>query len=489
MKTKALQLLDKYNNLPVQAKAGFWFLVCTILQRSITVITTPVFTRLLSQEEYGEYGVFISWMGILSCFVTMFIFSGLYPQAIVKYDSKRNEYSSGMQGFTLTLVIFWCIVYYFGRNMWNGLFSLNTWEMSAMFLVMWGTAAFGFWSAEQRNDYKYRILIIVTLAEAILQPALSIILLLKADNRVNGLVWGIAIANLVCYFPLFISQMRTGKKFFSAEVWKYSFKLGVPLIPHYLSSVVLSSSDRIMIQKLIGENPAGIYNLAYTISICGTMINQAVLQTIQPWMFQKIKEERYDEIRKMAYPALIGIGGINLVVILVAPELIRIFAPASYLEAVWVMPPVSMSVYYMFMYNLFSNFEFYFEKPYYVSAATFIGAGLNVLLNYIFIQLYGYVAAGYTTLACYFAFCVAHYFFMRIVLKKECIDTKVYSVRVIALISLVVTGLGFLIMLTYNNIYVRYGLLAAAVIACVIKRKTIISYALSIMGKKEDQTV
>lgn len=483
MKLKFRNLLSKYYSLPVQAKAGFWFLVCTVIQRSITVITTPIFTRLLSHEEYGEYGVFISWMGILSCFVTMFIFSGLYPQAIVKYDNKKNEYSSGMQGFTLTLVLFWCIVYYIGRDMWNGLFSLNTWEMTAMFVVMWGTAAFGFWSAEQRNDYKYKILILVTLAEAVLQPTLSVILLLRSENKVNGLVWGIAIANLVCYFPLFIVQMKSGKKFFSKEVWKYSFRLGIPLIPHYLSSVVLSSSDRIMIQKLVGENPAGIYNLAYTISICGTMINQAVLQTIQPWMFQKIKEGRYDAIRRMAYPALIGIGGINLMVILAAPELIRIFAPASYLEAIWVMPPVSMSVYYMFMYNLFSNFEFYYEKPYYVSAATFIGAGLNVLLNYIFIQIFGYVAAGYTTLACYFAFCVAHYCFMRIVLKKECIDNKVYDVKVIALISLAVTVLGFLIMLTYNHIFIRYGILAAVIIACIIKRKAIYKYAIQIIGK------
>ncbi len=484
MKEKILSLINKYNSLPVQAKAGFWFLVCTILQRSITVITTPIFTRLLTEPEYGEYGVFISWMGILSCFVTMYLFSGIYPQAIVKYSEKKNEYSSGMQGFTVTLVIFWCIIYYFGRSFWNGLLSLNTAELLAMFIVMWGNAAFGFWSAEQRNDYKYRKLVAVTLTEAILQPVLSVIFLLNASDKVAGLVWGIAIANLVCYAPLFFIQMRSGRKFYSREVWNYSLRLGIPLIPHYLSSVVLSSSDRIMIQKLVGDGPAGMYNLAYTISICGTMINQAVLQTIQPWMYQKIKEEKYEDIRKMAYPALAGIGGVNLLVILVAPELIRIFAPASYLDAIWVMPPISMSVYYMFMYNLFSNFEFYFEKPYYVSAATFIGAGLNVVLNYIFIQMFGYVAAGYTTLICYFAFCVAHYCFMRIVLKKECIDTRVYSVKVIALISLAVTAAGIMIMLTYKNNYVRYGLLVIVIAACLIERKKIKDLVLQILGKK-----
>ena len=128
MRNKIRKLLDKYNSLPVQAKAGFWFLVCTVVQRSITIITTPIFTRMLSEPEYGEYGVFISWMGILSCFVTMFIFSGIYPQAIVKHEEEKDVYSSSMQGLTITLVIFWCIIYLLGRTFWNDIFFLNTIE-------------------------------------------------------------------------------------------------------------------------------------------------------------------------------------------------------------------------------------------------------------------------------------------------------------------------------------------------------------------------
>ena len=486
MKERIKPLLIKYNDLPVQAKAGFWFLVCTIIQRSITIITTPIFTRMLTEAEYGEYGVFISWMGILSCFVTMYIFSGIYPQAIVKYDDKKDVYSSGMQGFTVTLVLFWCIVYYLGRGLWNGLLSMNTVEMFAMFAVMWGNAAFGFWSAEQRNEYKYKILLIVTLTEAILQPVLSIILLLRFENKVNGLVWGIAIANLLCYTPLFIAQMRKGKKFFEGSVWKYSVRLGIPLIPHYLSSVVLNSADRIMIKQLVGQGPAGIYNLAYTISICGTLINQALLQTIQPWVYQKIKDEKYEDIRKLAYPALIAIGCVNLMVILIAPELIRIFAPPSYYDAIWVMPPVSLSVYFMFMYNLFSYFEFYFEKPVYVSIATFIGAGLNIILNYIFIKQFGYVAAGYTTLVCYLTFCVTHYCFMRIICKKEINGVKVYDMRMIVGISLAVTAASFIIMMSYRNMYIRYGILLLVLVVCIIKRKYLKDYVLRLLGRKQD---
>ncbi len=62
------------------------------------------------------------------------------------------------------------------------------------------------------------------------------------------------------------------------------------------------------------------------------------------------------------------------------------------------------SVFFMFLYPLFANIEFYYEKTKFVMVASCSGALLNILLNYIFIGLYGYYAAGYTTLICYMVF-------------------------------------------------------------------------------------
>lgn len=465
------KILAKYRSLPIQIKASFWFLICTMLQRSISIISTPIFTRLLSNAEYGKYSVFLSWMGILTCFVTMYIYSGIYPQAIVKFSGEKEKYSSSMQGLTVVLVFVWLGVYLVAHGFWNSLFSLNTSQMLAMFVVMWAHAIFGFWAAEQRVEYKYKYLVIVTLFETILQPALCVVLIYLSSNKVSGLVWGIAIATFASYFYLFIRQLSKGKVFFSRSIWGYTIKLAIPLIPHYISTVLLNSSDRIMIQKIVGENQAGIYNLAYTISVCGTLINQAMLQTLQPWIFQKIKTKRFQDIKKVAYPALGFIAVVNLMVILFAPEIIRVFGPASYHNAIWVMPPIALSVFYMFMYNLFSSVEFYYEKTTYVSTATIIGATLNVLLNYIFIGKFGYYAAGYTTLFCYIVFAVAHYFFMCRVCKKEIEDVKIYDQRVLMIISLIFMVCGFSLMATYNYILIRYGIALIVLLLLVAFRK------------------
>ena len=404
-------------------------------------------------------------MGILTCFVTMYIYSGIYPQAIVKYNREVDYYSSSMQGLTFFLVVSWLCVYLLFSKFWNHFFALKTSQMLAMIIIMWANAIYGFWSAEQRVAYRYKKLVAITLFEALLQPSICVFLILKCEDKVTGLVVGIAIATLGSYFMLFITQIRRGKTLISKKVWCYALKLAIPLIPHYLSSVLLNNFDRIMIRGMIGDTQAGIYNLAYTISMCGTLINQALLQTITPWMFQKIKENQHRAIKGVAYPTLVLVAVVNILLILFAPEIIKIFAPASYYEAVWSIPPVAMSVYFMFMYNLFSNVEFYYEKPYYVSTATMIGAGLNILLNYYGIKMFGYIAASYTTLFCYMVFAILHYLFMQKICKSERIES-IYDVKVLVIISMALLVVGGALTAAYNSFTLR--LIVALVIVVVL---------------------
>lgn len=479
------RFLNQYRYLPIQVRASFWFLICTILQRSITIITTPIFTRILSTKEYGRYSIFTSWMAILTCFITLYIYADIYIQTVIKYDKNKAQYSSAMQGLTITLVLGWLMVYLVFSEKLNKVFSLNTYQMVAMILIIWGHAVFGFWSAEQRVDYKYQLLVIVTFLEAVLQPIISIFFMCVFENKVTGLVWGMAITLLMFGLPIAFKQLANGKVFVSKKMWGDTLKLAIPLIPHYTSSVLLNCSDRIMIQKIAGERQAGIYNLAYTISICGTIINQAMLQTIQPWIIQKIKEKRYQEIKKVAYPILIIIAVINLVIILFTPEIMMIFAPQTYGDAIWIMPPIILSVFFMFLYNLFSYFEFYYEKVSYVSSATGVGAVLNILLNYIFIHCFGYYAAGYTTLVCYILFAVAHYLFMRKICKKEIDNVKVYDIKILFVISVIFILAGFSIMFFYKTPYIRYIIMSGVVLIAILKRDVIRKYLLFFLNNKK----
>ncbi len=467
----AKKIVNKYKSMPLQVKASFAFLICAFLQKGISFITTPIFTRILTTTEYGQYNVFNSWMGIISVIVTLNLSSGVYIQGLVKFDNRKNEYTSTLQGLTITLVCAWLGIYLVFRNFWNNLFSLTTTQMLLMFIIIWTTAVITFWSAEQRVEFKYKKLVAITVAVSILRPLLSIILIRISDDKVTARILGIAIVDILAYTGLFIAQMKRGRKFFSKESWKYVLAFNLPLIPHYLSNTVLNSSDRIMINNMIGSSEAGIYSLAYSVSMIMSIFNQALTQTIEPWLYKKMKENRIDEIPGVAYPAFILIAIVNLLLIAFAPEVIAIFAPADYYDAIYVIPPVAMSVYFIFVYYFFVTFEFYYEKTRYITIATLSSAALNILLNYVFIKRFGYYAAGYTTLICFMLYAGFHYILMnRIVKKENGADTKVYDIKYLLLITGVFMGLGFLLLFTYGYPVLRYALLALIIIALVIKR-------------------
>ena len=111
-----MSLLKKYRSLPVQAKASIWFLICAFLQKGISVLTTPIFTRLLTAAEYGQFNVFNSWLSILQIFISLNLSFGVYAQGLVKFSEDRYVFSSSMQGLSSILSVFWTIIYILFHN-------------------------------------------------------------------------------------------------------------------------------------------------------------------------------------------------------------------------------------------------------------------------------------------------------------------------------------------------------------------------------------
>lgn len=480
------KILKKYSSLPQIAKASFWFLICSVLQKGISVITTPIFTRLMTSSEYGVYNVFISWENILTIFITFNLSYGVYTQGLVKFDKDKKIFSASMQGLTICLVALWLLIYIPFREFFNNLLNMNTTYMLLMTLTIWISAVFGFWSANQRVNYNYKLLVIITILASIMNPIISIILMNFMDDKVLARILGIAISYMIFYLWMLFEQVAEGKKLYSEKYWGYALRFNIPLIPHYLSQTILSSSDRIMIERMDGKNTAGIYSLAYSISLIMSLFNNALGQTIGPWIYKKIKEKKTDEIARIAYPSLIGIAFINIILIAFAPEVVAIFAPKEYYDSIWVIPPVAMSVYFMFAYDLFAKFEFYYEKTNFISIATAIVAVINILTNFIFIKLFGFIAAGYTTLVCYILYVIFHYYFMNKICKDNHIDNPYDWKKIIKITScFMICGFAFLIL--YHYFFLRYFIIGIMLILVIWKREVIYSYIMKMMKLKKER--
>ncbi len=479
------KLLEKYRELPKQLKASMWFLICSFLQKGISVVVTPIFTRLMSPEDYGQYGVFNSWLSIITVFVTLNLFYGVYSQGLVKFEEDRKVFVSSLQGLVFTMTILWTCIYLPFSSFWNSLLGLTTVQMLAMLLMIWTSAVFNFWLAEQRVDYHYKMVVVVSFLSSFLKPCVSIYLVIHSEDKVTARVLGIALVELILYTIFFFVHMRKGKTFYSKIYWKYALLFNIPLIPHYLSQSVLSGVDRIMIKEFVGAYEAGIYNLAHSISLMMTIFNTSLLQTMEPWIFKKIKENKVEDISSIAYISLIIVAAVNLLFIAFAPELISIFAPNEYEEAIWTIPPITMSVFFMFAYSLFATFEFYFEKTKFIAIATVISAVVNIVLNVVFINLFGYIAAGYTTLVCYSVSAGAHYLFMRKICCSEKLKKQPYDAKILLIITLMFLVAGFYLTFIYNNMLIRIGSLI--VVACLLffKRKVLVLAIKRMVGLKK----
>ena len=181
---------------------------------------------------------------------------------------------------------------------------------------------------------------------------------------------------------------------------------------------------------------------------------------------------------------LILVMVITLIPSLFAPELVWLLGSNKYSDSMWVVPPVSCSVFFMFLYSLFSNVELYYEKSKNIMIASTGAAIGNIILNYIFISLFGYIAAAYTTLVCYIFLSVLHYVFMMKICREQQITEPIYNVKLILALSifLIIYSVGVTILFD-KPVWIRYGLIIVILLVLFLKRKLLLE-KLAIMKNK-----
>ncbi len=477
MRKKVITALkEKYDKIQAPAKASIWFLICGFLQKAIAMLTMPIFTRILSTEDYGTFTIYQSWYNILSIIAGLNLAAGVYTRGLIKNSLDKDRFTSSLLGLSTlsTGIIF--IIYIIGHRLWNNILKLSTFLMVLMFVEIIFHTAFQFWSNRQRVEYKYKKLVILTLANIVASQLAGIIMVLNSDShKVEIKITITVVICVIMFFGLYINIFKRGKAFYNKDYWKYALMFNLPLIPHYLSQIVLNQSDRIMIANICGKGDAAIYGVAYSLAMVMMILNQSISSTMNPWIYQTIKDNKCERIGKISYSILIVIAFVNFILVACAPELLTIIAPDTYKPALWIIPPVAVSVYFTFLYNLFATFEYYFEKTKYVMFATVSGAVINIILNAIFIPMFGFAAAGYTTLVCYILYSFAHYIFMNKTVKANLPRIQIYNIGIIICIGVALLVCSGIIIIFYNNPIIRYALVVMGFTAVFLKRKQVLN--------------
>lgn len=484
------KLLTKYRKMSVVAKAALWFTFATMLQKGISFLTVPVFTRIMQPDQYGMFNVYLSWISVLTIICGMEFHTCVYINGLAKMKTEKEKDELAVSlvdlSFLITLVLF--VIYLIAYEPINQFLGMNTLMVSLMFLEALFVPVVNLWSTKQRFTYSYRKLLLWTIIQVTLNASLGIVFVLLStnDNQALARVFSIALVQIVFGVILTVWFFSRGKMVFSKKYWKRAMLLHLPILPHKLSLTILASADRVMIEKMISSTATAMYSVAYSASMVINLIKLSLNDALTPWIYDCIKNKNFQSLRKNTVYIMLLVIGMAFIFILFAPEIIWIVGSEKYMEAIYTIPPVAASVFFTFLYNLFSSVEFYYEKTKEVMYASIAAAVLNILLNLVCIYFWGYIAAGYTTLVCYIALCVAHYIVMKKTVDKEIENNiQLFNNKIILILSFIVILSTVVFSISYSFIIIRYSLIAGIAIALLIFRKRIIGLFKEIKSKKK----
>ncbi len=469
-----MEILKKYKKMSIQAKSAVWFAVCSILQKGISFITVPIFVRLLTTEQYGTYSVYLSWLQILTVITSLYLYYGVFNTAMVKFEEDRDKYVSSMQGLTITITTIIFAIYLAFNSMWSKMLGLAPIMIILMFTEMLVEPAFYFWSGRERFDFKYKKLVIVTLVKSIANPFIGLIAVSLTDYKDYARIASVVVIEVVFCGTIMVYQFIKGKCFINKNYWKYALGMAIPLLPHYFSSMILNQGDRVMISKMVGTSEVAFYSVAYSIGMVVNIFTNAINSTFTPWVYQKIKLDDYNGISSIVNMLLLLIQAIAITLMLCSPELVLIFASSDYASSAYVIPPVAASVFFIFLYNILAIVQFYYEKTQFLLISSISAAVVNMVLNYVFIKMFGFVAAGYTTLFCYVLYSIGHYIISQRVIRRFIPGKKLFDSNTIFVMSLLVIGVSLACNLLFNYWYIRYGIILVCAVTVIVKRNMII---------------
>ena len=450
-------------------RAGVIYTGANILLKGVAFFTLPLFIRLLTPEEFGRFNVFISFEGII------FMFSGLTLHASIKnakYD-KKDDYDSYIKNCiyvdffnSLIIALIANLICFF----WQEKIDLNFYEVNLLTIAGFCAAATSIYSNKLVMDYKagdYAVVSFISVITGIILSLIFIFTLFDFDHylgRVLGLVLGEVIAAVYVLWRIF----REGFSSLNISHWKYGLKISLPIVPHGLSQVILSSANRIMIKYFYNATKAGIFSFTYTVSLIPQVFFQSVAGVWEPWFFECMSKNDTKQIKDKSNMFCLLISFVFIIMSYITPEIVIIMATDKYLEAIDISIIVLMGCYFATLYNIPCEVEYYYKKTLHIATSTIICALVNIGLNMILMNFFSYKIAAYVTLLAYFLYFLFH-MLMAYYIRKEWI----FDIKTITLIIIISLLLMMLSLFLINYMLIRF-LVVFFLLILVFRQKKVI---------------
>lgn len=392
-------------------KSAFWYTGSNLLVKALGFITIPIFTRLLSQSEFGVYNNYLSWLAVMTIVVTLSLDATLI--------SAKKDFPSDLRNYTFSMVVLsqisaalWILLSNLFMGVFEAVSALDATYVNCIFVYLFFLPAITLVQTWERFSYRYKITVALSLAMSLGIAFLSVVLALAMSNHLDGVIIGRTIPVVLLGGAIFLWFVLRRSKV-DAAYWRYALPIAWPFVPHLLAMTLLGALNKIFIIQLCGADANALYSLAYSCGLIVALFVTSLNSAFSPWLGDKLTEGEFTRIRDVSRPYIVMFAIFALASTLVAPEVLLVMGGPAYLSATSVIPPIAMGCVFQFVYCMYVNIEQYEKKTKGMALASLSAATLNAILDIVFIPLFGYEVAAWATAISYGWLMVAHMILVR----------------------------------------------------------------------------
>jgi len=408
----------------------------------ISFVAIVVYTHLLEPEEYGYFSLVVVSVALFNSVFFHWLRFGL-SRFRVRYEHKEIDFLSVI---FFTFILLLVITGLIGVLAWQVL-SNEIWQglILVAVLVLWGQAWAELNLELLRSRFKawhYSALSVLKAGFALL---LGVVLIRYGFGEYGPLI-GLVIATLLSTFIVSRKAWVDVKlKLAKQETVKELLRYGLPLSATAIFAFVVSSTDRFMIASILGVDKAGMYAPSYDIAqqSLGIMMLAIYLAGF-PRIVSTLEGENKNEVQKklkayfslfltIALPAVVGF-------MVLAPNIATVLLGEAYQQsAMNIMPIIAIA-------TLFSGIKaYYLDMSFQLSEVTValiwiaaVSAVVNVILNILWIPVYGLEGAAYATLISYVVSAALSLYFGRQKMKIPLFSKSIIKIGVSLFVIIVV---------------------------------------------------
>lgn len=436
------------------AKAALWYTIGNIFVKGVSFFVLPVFTNLMSTEDYGIFSIYGSYVTIFDVIILLGLSSTVRMAKFNKeliFENYMGTISLIPVALTIATMFFFNIFFMFGVK---EIFSMSQTLWNFLFITAACGAVSGIISARLVIDAEYKKYMYFSVLNVVSNLGISIFLcytIFRNENVYMARVWGMLLSSFTSC--IYIYKVSHTKIVFEKKCFNQAILWGGPLLFHTLATVILTQSDRIIIKEIEGYSNAGIYSIAVSLISVPLILYASFESAIAPWLFEKLEKRDYKSICMFNNKYIIFFAIIIAEFMLLCPEVIHIFTNYNYWDSVYCLVPLSICVFCEMIYSLPANVEYFYKKTIYITTGTLITTFINIVLDIVFVLKWGFIGAAYATTISKLILFLFHWYF-----SKQINKNSIFSPSVIYLCTLSLFTLNFFIIAYENDILIRWGI-------------------------------